>query len=143
MSKLIVIRGAPGSGKSTLAKELGRGGVVLGNDDFFMVNGEYQFSVEAHGHAHLWNQGRVRAAMRRGISPIVVDNTNTTWNEVQPYAKLAKEHGYVVEYAEPDTPWKFDVDELTKRNKHGVPRDVIQKMLDRWQPTEELGLGKI
>jgi len=137
--ELVVIRGIPGSGKSTLAKELGKGGKVFSSDDFFMVNGRYQFDVAFQGEAHLWNQGRVRRAMREGVSPIVVDNTNVTLGEISPYKKLASENGYTVRYAEPDTPWKFDVDELTKRNTHKVPKDVIQRMLDKWQPTETLG----
>jgi tRNA nucleotidyltransferase/poly(A) polymerase/predicted kinase len=139
---LWVNRGLPGSGKSTLARELGKGGVVLGSDEFFMVNGEYRFDPDMRGHAHLWNQGRVRQAMQKGVSPIVVDNTNVTWAEIQPYSKLAKEHGYEIAYAEPQTPWKFDVDELTKRNVHKVPREVIQRMKDKWQPTETLGMDK-
>lgn len=140
--RLIVCRGAPGSGKSTLAKKLGQGGSVFASDDFFMINGEYHYDRDAIAHAHLWNQGRVRGAMKRGVSPIVVDNTNITWAEIVPYAKLARENGYAISYAEPDTPWKFDVDELTKRNTHGVPRDVIQNMVSKWQPTETLGMDK-
>ena len=140
--ELIISRGLPGSGKSTLAKELGKGGKVFSSDDFFMVNGKYQFDITFQGEAHLWNQGRVRRAMREGISPIVVDNTNVTLGEIAPYKKLAAENGYAVRYAEPNTPWKFDVDELTKRNTHNVPRDVIQRMLDKWQPTETLGMDR-
>jgi predicted kinase len=74
--------------------------------------------------------------MEKGISPIVVDNTNISYDEIKPCLKLANEFNYEVSYAEPDTAWKFDVDELTKRNSHGVPREVIQRMVDRWQPTE-------
>ena len=137
-----ILRGCPGSGKSTIASQLGKGGAVFGSDDFFMVDGEYRYDRNAIGYAHVWNQGRVRAAMKKGINPIVVDNTNTTWKEIAPYARLASENGYEVSYAEPDTAWKFDVDELTKKNTHGVPRGVIQQMVDKWQPTETLGMER-
>ena len=107
-----------------------------------MVGGEYRYDPAMKGHAHLWNQGRARKAMAAGTTPIVIDNTNLVWSDISPYAKMARENGYEVSYAEPDTPWKFDVDELFKRNTHGVPRDAIQRMLDRWQPTETLGTSR-
>lgn len=131
---LIIVRGCPGSGKSTLAKQLGKGGVVLGSDDFFMVNGKYEFDMSAIGDAHSWNVGRVEKAMKQNISPIVVDNTNTQAWEAKPYVELARKYGYNVEIKEPTTPWKFDANELTKRNTHGVPREAIEKMLRKWEP---------
>lgn len=139
---MVIARGLPGSGKSTLAQELGKGGIVLSSDDYFMVNGEYKYDPSMRGNAHAWNQGRARRAIAAGVTPVVIDNTNVTWGEVSPYVKMAKEAGYEISYAEPSTPWKFDVDELTRRNKHGVPKDAIQKMLDKWQPTESLGMDK-
>ena len=139
---LWILRGLPGSGKSTLAKEIGKGGVVFASDDFFMVNDEYRYDQKFIGEAHIWNQSRVRRAMRNGVSPIVVDNTNIVWSHIKPYAALASENGYAISYAEPNTPWKFDVDELAKRNSHGVPKDVIQGMVDKWQPTETLGMDR-
>lgn len=128
------MRGISGSGKSTLAKELGKEGIVLGCDDFFMVNGKYEFDRDALGYAHWWNQERVEKAMKQGISPIVVDNTNTQAWEAKPYVVLAQKYGYKVQIRESDTPWKFDAEELTKRNTHKVPREIIDKMLQNWQP---------
>jgi NEDD4-binding protein 2 len=92
--RLFVMRGCPGSGKSTLAKQLGQGGVVLGSDDFFMINGTYQFDPNMLSDAHLWNQGRVLSAMKKGITPIVVDNTNTQSWEMKPYVEMAQKYGY-------------------------------------------------
>jgi tRNA nucleotidyltransferase/poly(A) polymerase/predicted kinase len=140
--RLIVMRGLPGSGKSTLAKELIGNGEIFSTDDYFMHNGSYIYDKTQTGNAHSWNQWRVKKAMLKGVNPIVVDNTNITWDSVIPYVTLAKINGYSVEYAEPNTEWKFNVDELTRRNKHGVPKEVIQKMVDRWQPTETFGLNK-
>jgi len=140
--RMIIMRGISGSGKSTLAKQISQGGIILSTDEFFMVNGSYQFDRSLLGKAHNWNQERARQALNKGISPIVIDNTNTTWREIQPYFSMAKDHGYDVSFAEPDTPWKFDAKELAKRNTHGVPAEVIQNMIDRWQPTETFGLDK-
>ena len=140
--RLIVMRGLPGSGKSTLARELSKGGVIYGSDDFFMINGEYRYDFKALGHAHLWNQGRVRRAMMDGVTPVVVDNTNVIWSDIKPYVKLAADNGYEVVYAEPNTPWKFDVDELSRRNSHNVGREAMQRYLNKWQPTETLGASE-
>ncbi|XP_012497581.1 PREDICTED: uncharacterized protein LOC105808476 [Propithecus coquereli] len=41
--------------------------------------------------------------------------------------------GYRVEFHEPETWWKFDPEELEKRNKHGVSRKKIAQMLDRYE----------
>jgi len=129
--KLIIMRGISGSGKSTKAKELGADGVVLGSDDFW--GEDYNFDRSKIGEAHEWNQNRVREALSNGISPVVVDNTNTQFWEMKPYVEMALEHGYEIEFEEPDTPWKFDLEELTKRNQHGTPRDIINQMLMNWQ----------
>jgi len=131
---LYIMRGIAGSGKSTLANELGQNGIVLGSDDFFMVNGKYEFDPDALDYAHWWNQGRVKEAMKKGISPIVADNTNTQAWEMKPYVLLAQKYNYDVQIREPNTPWKFDVEELAKRNTHGVPKDIIEKMIQKWEP---------
>lgn len=130
---LFINRGLPGSGKSTLAKQLGQGGAVFSTDEFFMKEGRYVFNPSMLGTAHAWNLKRATEAMQKGITPIVIDNTNTTAKEIRPYAQAAAQYGYKVEMREPDTPWKFDVDELVKKNTHGVPRDAIERMLNRWQ----------
>ena len=43
MKSLILVRGIPGSGKSTFAKEISYGFPFLSADDFFMIEGKYQF----------------------------------------------------------------------------------------------------
>ena len=129
---LLICRGLPGSGKSFVAKQAGKGGVIFSTDDFWYKNGEYVYDEKFAGEAHKWNQKRTKEAMENGISPIVVDNTNVSLYEIRPYVEMAIKHGYKVEYLEPNTPWKFDVDELVKRNTHGLTQEGIQKMLERW-----------
>jgi hypothetical protein len=34
------------------------GGVILSTDDYFYINGQYQFDVKYLGEAHEWNQNR-------------------------------------------------------------------------------------
>jgi len=134
---LYITRGLSGSGKSTLAKQLG--GEVYSSDDFFMVNGEYVWDEEGVPYAHFWNRGRVEEAMKKGDSPIIADNTNVKKWEMKPYVELALKYGYEVELKEPQTPWKFDAEELAKRNTHGVPLERIEQKLKQWDhnPTIE------
>ncbi len=131
---LYILRGISGSGKSSLSQKLGAGGAVFSTDDFFMQSGDYNFDANKFGEAHQWNVDRAVKAMSEGISPIVIDNTNTQAWEAKPYVAAAIQYGYQVEFAEPDTPWKFNAEELARRNKHGVPLDTIQQMINQWEP---------
>jgi len=144
---LIVMRGLPGSGKSTKAKKLQAelGGEIFSTDDY---PGLYEYTDDGvifNGGdktesglplivvAHQWNQERAIAAMNQGVSPIIVDNTNVQRWEAKPYVQAATENGYNIAVEEADSDWKFDVQELSGRNTHGVPVAGIQGMLDRWE----------
>ncbi|XP_026564559.1 uncharacterized protein LOC113441653 isoform X2 [Pseudonaja textilis] len=135
--RLLMLRGLPGSGKTTLSHIL-RGqsynGIVFSTDDYFhQINGCWSYNVSQLGTAHEWNQNRAKEAMDLGRSPIIIDNTNTQAWEMKPYVKAALEKGYHVEFHEPDTWWKFNPEELEKRNKHGVSREKIVQMLERYE----------
>ncbi|XP_036392971.1 NEDD4-binding protein 2-like 2 [Megalops cyprinoides] len=133
---LILMRGVPGSGKSTLAKKLlssGPNGLILSTDDYFSQVDGYAYDPSLLGHAHDWNQNRAREAMDDGRSPVIIDNTNIQAWEMKPYVKMALQRGYNVEFCEPDTSWKLDPVELEKRNKHGVSRQKIAQMLERFE----------
>ncbi|XP_027754098.1 NEDD4-binding protein 2-like 2 [Empidonax traillii] len=133
---LLILRGLPGSGKSTLSRILlGQScdGVVLSTDDYFRQWDGYTYNAAQLGDAHEWNQKRAKQAMEQGRSPVIIDNTNTQAWEMKPYVEVALEKGYRVEFHEPDTWWKFDPEELEKRNKHGVTREKIAQMLERYE----------
>jgi predicted kinase len=131
---MYLMRGLPGSGKSTLAKTLADNdsGKIFSTDEYWetQVKG---FNPQLLGEAHEWNQERVVRAMQNGLTPIIVDNTNTTLWEAKFYIEAAKEHGYKIEVREPETPWNKNVDELVARNTHNVPRLTIEKMLQRYE----------
>ncbi|XP_072217693.1 NEDD4-binding protein 2-like 2 isoform X2 [Excalfactoria chinensis] len=133
---LLILRGLPGSGKSTLSRFLldhSRDGIVLSTDDYFRQQDGYTYNAAQLGDAHDWNQKRAKQAMEQGKSPVIIDNTNTQAWEMKPYVEVALEKGYRVEFREPDTWWKFDPEELEKRNKHGVTREKIAQMLERYE----------
>ena len=125
-----ILRGISGSGKSTLAHQIGEGGLVLSTDEFWGPN--YEFDLRRLREAHEWNKQRAFEAMRQGVTPLVLDNTNCSAYEARPYVEEALRCGYSIDVKEPSTPWKFDLDELVKRNTHGVGPEAIQDMLNRW-----------
>jgi NEDD4-binding protein 2 len=132
---LFVVRGGSGSGKSFLAKQLaGDTGKIFSADEYFMKDGKYQFDPKLLGKAHGWCYYRCVDAMNKGISPIVFDNTNTEAWEPKRIVQDAIQRGYKVEVREPDTSWKFNAEELFKRNTHNVPLETIHKQLNRWHP---------
>ena len=143
---LYILRGCPGSGKSTLAAKLrGERGRIFSTDEYFVgSDGEYVFDPKKIAVYHKRNQERAREAVREGVSPVVIDNTNTTVWEMRPYVETGVRHGYRVQFVEPDTSWRYDPDQLSLRNSHGVPLDSIKRMLKRFQknPTVESVLGK-
>ena len=145
---MYICRSPSGAGKSTLAKELGAGGVVYSTDDFFEKNGRYEFNPKLLGTAHRWNFDRAKQAMDKSISPVVIDNTNTTLKEMFAYVKAAKDHGYEIKFAEPnwhpelknqEGKWNFDFiskmqDERNKKNSTKIiPKDVVRRMIDRYE----------
>lgn len=140
--KLIIIRGLPSSGKTTLAIKkrnhlMNIGSVVMiATDDFFTIDNVYHWDSNFLSEAHSWNYFRFVKHVFNKVEYIILHNTATTFWEIEKYVKFAIKHGYEIEVCEPDTPWKYDVDELTKRNTHGVPKETIQKMLDRMESTD-------
>ncbi|XP_035222464.1 uncharacterized protein LOC118195279 isoform X2 [Stegodyphus dumicola] len=130
---LIILRGLPGSGKSSLARKMKFSGAVFSTDDFFYKKGKYAFDPNQLTEAHAWNKIRTRNALEKGVTPVIIDNTNTEVWEMVPYIFLGKKFNYEIVILEPNTPWKFNVKELAKRNKHHVSKEKIAKMKERYQ----------
>jgi predicted kinase len=91
---LFILRGVPGWGKTTLAESLE--GVYFEADKFFMVNGEYKFDYTKLKQAHDLCRHSTEAAMNMGHERVIVSNTFTTEEQMQPYLDLAKEYKYRV-----------------------------------------------
>ncbi|KAH8307016.1 hypothetical protein KR044_003196, partial [Drosophila immigrans] len=141
---MIIMRGAPGSGKTTLAKSLlqqtrllelqpAMQEFICSSDDYFNTQRGYQFNPASLTDAHEWNKQRVAQKAAAGWSPIIVDNTNIMIWEMQPYVQLAVQHGYLLELLEPQTAWCKSASKLAQRNVHQVPKENIQRMLDRYE----------
>lgn len=139
MKKMVIMRGLPGSGKSTLAKQIQNSfsnhvnsSIILSTDDIWTTDNHYLWNPKALFQSHIVNQAKAEMACYRGINLIIIDNTNITEREYEPYVNLAKENGYDIEFAIPETDWAFDVQECFKRNTHGVRLEVIEKMKERF-----------
>ncbi|CAF2873529.1 unnamed protein product [Rotaria sp. Silwood2] len=134
---LIIMRGCPGSGKSTLAKSLKHGynGLILSADDYFADNNlnKYIFDSNKLDEAHRYTSRQASVALKRNISPIIIDNTNTQAWEMKPYVTMGKEAGYDILLVEPQTPWRYKARELFKRNVHNLPLRRIKEMLNRFE----------
>ena len=138
---LILCRGIPGTGKSTLAQKLVGKGVIYETDDFFMVNGVYLYDINKAGVAHRWNQCRAKRAMKKGISPVVIANTNRKASEAEAYVIAAVQYGYKIKVREPN--WnpklklksgKWNVRLLKGKNIHNVPDEVVVEMNKQYEP---------
>jgi len=129
MKTLYIVRGIPGSGKSTFAKSIG--GIHIEADQFFMINGEYNFDITKIKLAHKYFQKQTEAWMKTdGVQvnndKLVVSNTFTQEWEMKPYFELAEKYGYIV----------FTViveNRHGRKNIHDVPEDKIRQMKDRFE----------
>jgi len=129
---LILLRGVPGSGKSTFANVIlqqpnNNPQEVLSADDFFVNNeGVYIFDGTKIKEAHNYCQFRCSERMRQEISRIVVANTFTQEWEMDIYYEMAKRYNYRVHSV-------IIENRHGNENIHGVPKDKLQIMKDRFQ----------
>lgn len=144
--QIIILKGLPGAGKSFLAKQIldqateaGLTCRIHAIDDQFIINGEYKFDIKKFGYAHSENQRLVRESVNEGVDIVIVDNTNLTSGEIRPYAEIAKEFDYIIQFMEPDTEWKDNIEVLKEKNVHGVPQESYDRMLRRYQETDAIG----
>jgi len=162
-----VMRGISGAGKSTRAKQIlsdhlssvgaeGLAGTptlarafLLSTDDFFQradpTTGRevYTFDPSRIGENHRRNVDRCAIAMQVGVTPVIVDNTNTQLWEMTPYVELAQTHGYRIEICDvlrddPSLTVETLVERCAKREAQApgksIPSDVLKKQWNGYQP---------
>ena len=139
MYRLILVRGISGSGKTRLGRMLLNVGAPLGKcffaaDDFFLdEDGIYNFNPRKLPAAHSWCQEQAGNSMRNRLAAtVVVHNTFTQRWEMEPYLRMAEEHGYEVSVVSLYDGGCTD-EELATRNQHGVDATGISNMRERWE----------
>ncbi len=160
--RLVLMRGLPSCGKSWTAERIATQGqgVVIEFDSFFEeeVDGEEGVKKFARKRsrlpeARLWNFDRIRSAVDAGTALIVVDDDHRVGASAKAIAAYAMLHGYVVEFAEPESSWWQTIKLLLQdkennrvelavwaqklcflnRNTHGVALKTFVARIDRWQ----------
>tara|TARA_R110000765_G_scaffold53828_3_gene107788 strand:+ start:354 stop:746 length:393 start_codon:yes stop_codon:yes gene_type:complete len=127
MKTLILLRGLPNSGKSTLANILAPNSKYEADDYFYDANGVYNFDATKLKEAHKTCQDKTNTCLLFGLHQVVVvSNTFTQEWEMEPYMKMAENHGYRIQTV--ITEKRHDGD-----NGHGVPDETIQNMINRFE----------
>lgn len=136
---MYILRGPSGSGKSTWGSKfqarLSKAEtLIVSADHFFEQDGEYNFNPALLGKAHADCQRKawqfVDLMSDRDDIPVavlIVDNTNTTDWECDPYRLLAELYGWEVR----EKVFMADMRTCAARNKHGVPADSICRQIQR------------
>ena len=124
---LYLIRGLPGSGKSTLAKRLASRVLIEADTWFYDHDGNYKFDPKELPQAHHYCETVTLHAMVHGEPQIAVANTFSQKWEMEPYLRLAEKYNYTVNVIECQNDYG---------SVHGVPRENIQAMKDRWESIE-------
>ncbi len=145
MNTVIILRGLPGSGKSTFAQTLVAmstpGFVRVVSADTFMTDdfGNYCFDATKLAACHTQAQADFICAlhemkhMKHTDGIIIVDNTNTTTEEMWPYVDFTNR---VNEELLPDQQFRIHTIIMENRHDgisvHDVPSSTIDKMHDRF-----------
>lgn len=129
MKSFLVLIGASGSGKSSLSKRLVSGypGTVVCSADDVMVRkeGGYTFDAERLRFAHDCTRTKVKKALEKKAPIVVLDNTNTSARDIEPYVELARYKVRFIVFPE------VDLEVLAARNLHGVPKETLLSQRDR------------
>ena len=139
MKEIIIVRGVPGSGKTTQVKEQYPDAVVCSADNYFdevaALNNtsyleEFKPWLVGKAHQHCWYVF-IHALCVMEEETIVVDNTNIRKWEYENYVLLAELNDYNVKIVE--IPITETAEVYHERNTHGVPLEVIQRMMDEYE----------
>lgn len=123
--RVTILAGIPGSGKSSWVKKNRPGALICSADDYFVFSdGKYQFDAQQLGEAHRHCMSRFLTALSCETSDIVVDNTNTTLDQIAPYIAVAEAYRANVEVV-----GLFALaQEAYDRCVHDVPLRQIERM---------------
>lgn len=133
--RVVIMSGISGSGKSTYIKNrFGNDTLafICSADHYFLdSHGNYKFDVSklsrAHGECLKQFSHYMRNFHRSEGVTIIVDNTNTTTEEIAPYYAFAAAYEAEIEHVT----LHCGYEPAAKRNAHGVPLSACKAMADR------------
>ena len=152
--ELILMRGISGCGKSTEALKLVGDGMIFSADTELLVFGDYNEvftqmkatgNMSLLGKAHHACATKSFKAMKDGITPVIIDNTNLKPNDAKIYVVNALKLGFSqdnIKIIDLGTNG-FSAEELAKRNTHSVSVEIIRKMIQRHKSTSPITLKQI
>jgi len=98
--------------------------------------GNYKFKPDQLKAAHKWcKENAAEALVKYGA--VVISNSCATLRTLLPYFRIAYTQKAMIIIREPDTPWRRNVAECARRNKHKVQLKVIQGYADKWFPIKQ------
>ena len=133
--EVIVLVGISGAGKNHfIENNMPRPNLVVSADDYFMVDGKYQFDPKKLSAAHgscFRNAVSFLKDYEGRKSTLVVNNTNSSIPEIAPYMAAAGAyggHGHVIVL-------RIDPYLATARSQHGITTEANVKMAARVEET--------
>ncbi len=131
MNFAYIMRGVPGSGKSAVARELkGEKGEIFSTDNYFYKDGVYCFDPALLVKNHAENFEAFSFAIHDRVPVVICNNTNVKHEHYEPYARVAREAGYLVVIVTLPHP---DPLVAAMGNEHNVPEYSIRKMIANWE----------
>src|SRR5665213_2906269 len=130
--QVIVLSGCSGSGKTHFANRLvgeenpNSGRIVSATDFFTDEHGNFTFDKNRLRQAHNACFAIFIAYLQEGFGLVIVDNTNTTTEEIAPYMLGAGAFGYEAELVSIICD-SDDVEYAIGRNIHNVPEETVRR----------------
>lgn len=138
---LIIMQGSSGSGKSFVAEMMKSyydgqkiECQICSTDNYWYIEDgvTYKFDPSKLGVAHKWNQDWCQDMMKTGVQVIIIDNTNTTQTEADPYLKMAQQFGYEPRVVSVDCPLSVAQKYNSQRPiDRRIPTAVMEKQRNR------------
>ena len=141
---LYIVRGLPGEGKSTLAKKLVGGNIeqVCENDNFWFIDGEYNYDPDMTHIAGWWCWGEVFKKLRT-YDKVAVANTFVQKKYIIGYIEECKKLEINVIITRPKNKWKGNTVECFAKNIHNVPLPIIMRMKDQYEEMTQEEVNKM
>ena len=95
-----------------------------------------------HTKMHQNNLSNAKKSMDKGITPVIIDNTNIKPSDVKPYVEYGLKNGYTIKVEDIGSN-NLDTEALFKRNTHGVPLETINRMIQSHKSIGALTINKI